>query len=154
MTRLMSPDTAAQRHKPTLNIQHGGLWVDSKAVWSHQGPGSLILLGESPRALKLLPRRFRPAPGRQQQALTTEGGKLNELLNSHLRVQEDNASLQDILRPRTTIHPNGHALKQAPAKFTKSRTSPGTAMCKWVWAQAPKVTLYRGDEDAPAHVVQ
>jgi hypothetical protein len=81
--------------------------------------------------------------------------KWESLMNYSIRTsgcKKNNASLQDIIRPRTTIHPNGHALIQAPAIIT--RTSPGTAMCKWVWAQAPKVTLYRGDEDAPAHVVQ
>ena len=68
-------------------------------------------------------------------------GKLNELLNSHLRVQEEQRV--------TASHPSSPdnnpskwiCVKASSGKIhTKSRTSPGTAMCKWVWAQAPKVT--------------
>jgi hypothetical protein len=48
--------------------------------------------------------------------------KWESLMNYSIRTsgcKESDASLRVILRPRTTIHPNGYALKQAPAKFTR-----------------------------------
>ena len=80
------------------------------------------------------------ASGRQQHALTIEVARLKELLCERLRARP---------RQETTISqstsPDNIKVKwicmqkQNGKAHTKSRTSPGTAMCKWPWAQAAKV---------------
>jgi hypothetical protein len=79
------------------------------------------------------------ASGRQQHALTTEVEKLKELLNSYLRGQEQRFTSKSPASPDNNPSKWICVKSQNGRIHTKDRTSPGTAMCKWAWAQAPKV---------------
>ena len=76
------------------------------------------------------------ASGRQQHALATEVAKLKELLCKSLQVANKGADALQTVSPDISEAKYMCMQRQESKIHMKSRTRPGTAVCKWLWALA------------------
>jgi hypothetical protein len=80
------------------------------------------------------------ASGRQQHALATEVAKLKELICKGLRVKEPSETVKPY-NSLDNLNANWICTEKAGGKIhTKSKSSPGSTLCKWRWARTPRTT--------------
>ena len=99
---------------------------------------AVLLYIEKAHAPTLKSISIESASGRQQHALTTEVAKLKELLCRSLQAPKASEASQT-MSPDLSDAKYICMQRQESKIHMKSRTRPGTAMCKWPWALALQV---------------